>query len=108
MLRIALALLVASLVSGCANDRYVVDEGGPGSQQRLSSDLWDCKQDVQHRYFASQNQSGVVAAGVLFGGVGGAVAGALNANSGTMKTSDIDPAIEACMKQRGYTGTSEN
>ena len=74
----------------------------------MAADLQACKHDVLAEYFRQQSHSGAIVGGVLGGAVGGAIGGALDADSSSMKSSDIDPAVEQCMKKKGYIGTSEN
>ena len=102
---------LAFFVTACANDHYTVIPGGNGSQERMAADLAQCKQDVLDRYYHDQHQSGAIVGGVLGGAVGGAIGGAVDAGNTPdhpMKLSDLDPAIERCMYEHGYTGTSEN
>lgn len=102
------AALFAFVLSGCANDRYVADPGNTASVAQLKSDLSDCKSMVRHQYAHQQSGLGAAAAGGLGGVVAGALVGLVNTQDGQMRASDIDPAIERCMADRGYTGTSEN
>ena len=96
-------LLVGALfvLSACARDNYTVISNGPGSQERMAADLKSCKLAVLHQY---AQQSHIV----LGGAVGGVIGGALNSSNNTMTPADIDPAIEQCMREKGYVGTSEN
>lgn len=95
-------------VAGCANDRYVADVGNKASVGQMKTDLSDCKNLVLHQYAHQQSGIGAAAAGGLGGVVAGAVVGLVSTQTGIMRASDIDPAIERCMAERGYTGTSEN
>jgi hypothetical protein len=121
-------IIIASctmLLSGCANDQYTVNSIGPGSTQRLASDLHDCKIDVLHRY--THSHATEVFVGAALGGIGGAAVGggvAAGAASGAIAgtavsvadtsgdqpipTSQVNPMVEQCMLDKGYTGTSEN
>ena len=102
------ALLITLAVAGCANDRYVADPGNAASADQMKSDLSDCKSIVRHQYVHQQSGIGAAAAGGFGGVIAGAVVGLVSTQSGEMRASDIDPAIERCMAERGYTGTSEN
>lgn len=100
-------LLAAFALSGCAHDNYSVIAGGSGTEAKLHDDLRDCKHVTIAAFENGQSHTGALL-GVLGGGLGGAIGGAIDANNGTMKPSDIDPAIETCMRDKGYAGTSEN
>jgi len=95
-----------ALLTGCAHDNYAVIPNGPGSSDRLSADLNECRDEVNRVYFASQhNGFGVFAPLGLLGGV---LKASADAEHPPMLPNQIDPAIEACMKKHGYIGTSEN
>ena len=93
-------VLAALAVAGCANDNYTVIPNGPGSQAQLKPALRACQEKVEHDYAYGQSHIGAI----LLGPIGAL----LDVDSGAMKASDIDPAIERCMRERGYDGTSEN
>jgi hypothetical protein len=95
-------VLIAPLVflSGCANDNYSVIANGRGSQQQMAGDLKACKISVVNEY-----ESGHSHLAPLLGAIGGAVA---PDDDNAMKLSDMNPAIEKCMREHGYVGTSEN
>ena len=98
-MRAIFAVIGCLLLAGCANDKYAVMAGGAPTII-MSKALSDCKHDALVRY--AQGQSHV---GAMLFGAAGALA---DADSGAMKASDIDPAIERCMAGKGYVGTSEN
>ena len=109
--RLLTAVVLATVLSGCANDHYVVIPGGAGSQAQMASTLHDCKDQTMHAYFSGQSHNGAVVGGVLGGAVGGAIGGAMDASNqptDAIKLSDLNPMIERCMRERGYDGTSEN
>ena len=73
----------------------------------MAEDLKSCKQTVLNQY-SHQSHSGAIMGGILGGAVGGAIGGSLDSSNNTMTPADIDPAIEQCMREKGYDGTSEN
>ena len=66
----------------------------------MSKALSGCQHEVLTQYAQGQSHTGAI----LLGPIGAL----LDADSGAMKASDIDPAIERCMADKGYVGTSEN
>lgn len=102
----------ALFLAGCANDRYAVIPDGPGSEVRLRSDLRSCKDLVMAQYRHDQSHGGLVIGAVVGGAIGGVAGGLVDLAGGqsgnAMTLSDLNPAIESCMAQRGYAGTSEN
>jgi hypothetical protein len=108
-----LLLLVCVLcLLGCAHDSYTVIPGGPGSQDRLASDLRACKHQATDRYFKTRSNTGAIIGGIFGGAIGGAIGGladsSANGQNPDANLANIDPNVEACMKDRGYIGTSEN
>lgn len=109
IVQLYLLLALGTLVSACAKDNYTVINGEGGSKEHLNEDLKSCKREAIHKYFEGRAQDGVVVGSAIGGAFGGALVGALNSNNNNdMKTSDIDPYIEKCMREKGYEGTSEN
>lgn len=110
IIRLVSLLVFLIFFTACAMDNYIVITGGGGSQEHMADDLKACKREAFHSYFEGRSQNGAVVGAVLGGAIGGALGGALDAKNATneMKTSDIDPAIEQCMRKRGYEGTSRN
>lgn len=96
----ALSLVMCLSLAACANDRYSVTTGDPVA---MGPSLKACKKEALDRYFASQDQSGVLVAGAAFGAIGGLIYGAAS-----KPKDDPNVYVEACMKQHGYEGTSEN
>jgi uncharacterized protein YcfJ len=113
-MRLVFLAPLAVVLAGCAHDNYSVVAGGPGSQDRMNAELKACKQQAIDAYFDSEKQQPHTGAavGAVFGGAVGSALGAMADKSGenpkAMQTSDIDPMIEHCMADRGYSGTSEN
>ncbi len=111
-LRVWLAACATFALVGCANDNYRVVEGGPGSPASLKSDLHDCKNTVIAKFQSEQPTHYNAAMGAVVGGAfGAALGGELDASTQKtdyMKPGEIDPAIERCMADKGYSGTSEN
>jgi hypothetical protein len=97
-MRTIVAAAACLLLAGCANDQYAAVAGETAVP--MSQALSGCKHDVLTRYAEGQSHIGAVLLGPL-----GAL---LDVDSGAMKASDIDPAIESCMADKGYVGTSEN
>lgn len=91
-----LFIVSLALLSGCARDNYVVMPDGPGSQARMSSDLSDCKQIAIHEHFQAHPTN-------PFTGALGGLAQGIDA----VNEDNPNRRIEACMRQRGYSGTSE-
>ncbi len=99
-----------ALLSGCAQDVYTMANGQPiTDQDKYSSDLYDCKMAAIHEYQEGGPNAGMLAAGALGGAIGGAIMGSTSnlANDKGMKPSDINPAVEKCMSQKDYKGTSK-
>jgi hypothetical protein len=93
------ALIIAvclAALAGCARDNYAVTPDGPGSQARLSADLRDCKQIAIHEHFEAHPY-------VPGGGALGGLAQGIDA----VNQDNPNRRIEACMRRRGYSGTSE-
>ena len=99
-------LLALLLLSACANNRYTVIAGGPGSQTDMQSALSDCRYASMQQAAAAQNH-GALFVGAVLGGMAGAVAGSL-IDGPAQPHVDVNQLIEACMRDRGYDGTSEN
>jgi len=61
---------------------------------------------VLHKYHEGRS-SGFGFLGI-FGAAGGAAAGALTSTTttNTMQLKDINPAVEVCMREKGYEGIS--
>jgi hypothetical protein len=110
ILRRMLTLAGLSVLSACAHDSYSVIPGGPGSQARMSDEVRTCKKMVIDQYFAGRSNSGLITGAVLGGAVGGAIGSAVDASNtpNTMKSGDIDPAIEECMRAKGYAANPDN
>lgn len=92
------------ILSGCTSNHYAPNDA------RMSDTLSSCKLEANHAYFSDKPDLGVAAgaAGVLGGAFGGALVGAATGvvtPDNTMKTSEINPYIENCMKKHGYIGT---
>jgi hypothetical protein len=104
--RSCLAAFAVLALTACAHDNYEVIPGGAGSQARLTSDLRACKRIAIDEYLAkTRPDRGTTAlAGVLAGGIGGAVVGAASLDQ--TELDKIDPRIEECMREKGYDGTS--
>lgn len=108
----AITLCAALLLSGCAHDAYSVAPNGPGSEAKMGSDLHDCKWDVSQKSFAhSDSDAPMIAGGILFGAIGGAIMGAATAaahsNNNTSSPPPFYGLVESCMAAKGYNGISE-
>ena len=103
MRKAAYILSTALLLTACARDNYTVLPDGPGSQTRMSFDLRECKRRAINEYYANNPQGGVIIGGAIGGVIGGLIAGAATNDP----PSNMNRLTEACMKQRGYSGTSE-
>ncbi len=108
-------LFFTLLLSGCAHDSYTVIPDSEGSKGAMASDLYNCKIEAVHKYKESQpaitgvEVLGIAAGGVLGGAIGGAAVGAVvsqNEGLNSMKKSEINPYVEECMSDKGYSGTS--
>lgn len=98
-------------LAGCAHDSYSIIPGTTASQAAMAADTRACKQEVIHEYFADKPDTGWAGGLGIFGAIGGAAAGAIEASDtppNAMKLSDMKPAIEACMRAKGYAANADN
>lgn len=90
---------IALLLVACANDNYVVLPNEGGSKDKMSSDLYDCKIVAIHQH---QEETYAPGETLLLGGA------AVAYENIAHKQTSVNPAIEACMLKKGYSGTSSN
>lgn len=106
---VPLALVALALMS-CAHDSYTVIPNGGGSNASAASDTKVCKNEVIRQYFEAHPHTGLFVGALAGGIVGGAIGATVDeaSDGDKMQLSDMKPAIEACMRQKGYEANSDN
>lgn len=110
-MRIA-AIASVLLLAGCAYNHYDVTPGSGADPTTMNVALGSCEKEAMSLYEKSQRENyslaNLVVGAFAGGAIGGFATGALSSEQGQMKASDIDPYIQKCMADKGYTGESEN
>lgn len=107
-MRKAITLAAVLLLGACAQDSYTLTNGGPiQDKDTYDSALYRCKTAAAAQY----HDGGIPAGMFLTGAIGGVLAAPIviaadMQNDNGMKLSDINPTVEKCMVQKGYSGTS--
>lgn len=102
-----LALIAVSLaLTACADDRYTVQPGSPATETAMAADLHACKMASVHRYYQEGGGTGAAIGAAVLGVPGVLIGTALQESADGTSPSDMNRMTEACMRARGYEGTS--
>lgn len=95
-----LALLL--LLAGCAQNNYQVIPGGHADMDDMKSTLDACRKTTIHSYYAQQSVLSKIPVGGLIS------VGISEMDDSQIKLKDIEPMVQKCMNDKGYTLINED
>lgn len=96
-------MVLLFVLGGCTSNHY------SPTDQDTDKVLADCKTISFKKYndaHSSDNKSGAIVGGVIFGPLGAVMVDAISGEDNSQQKIDLNFEIENCMKKHGYSGVS--